>query len=376
MNGGLDLVSLTVGALVGATIVWLVHRRVLSADVARARLEAEAGARAALLPLRESVARHEAEAALTERHGNIAELIAPMRDALERYDALLTQIGRAQAQTSGAIGERLDAVSLAGESIRHETQRLAQALRSPTVRGQWGEMQLQRVCELAGMLAYCDFTPQVSVRGDDGVQRPDLVVQLPGRRQLIVDAKAPVTAYLDALAAPDERTRVEQLALHAAHVRAHVQKLAAKKYWAQFNESPEFVVLFLPGESFFAAALESDPALLELALAERVLLASPITLIALLKAAAYGWRQERVAEDAAQIIALGQELHQRLSVFDEQLGDIGKGLERAVAAYNRAIGSLERRVLVSARRLADAQDGVGALEAPAPVDAVVRGVIE
>jgi DNA recombination protein RmuC len=285
-------------------------------------------------------------------------------------------LGRAQAQTSGAIGERLDAVSSAGELLRQETHRLAQALRAPSVRGQWGELQLRRVCELAGMLAYCDFEPQVSVRGEDGLQRPDLVVRLPGDRQLVVDAKAPLTAYLEALAAKDERTRGEQLTAHAAHVRAHVQKLAAKKYWAQFEASPEFVVLFLPGEGFFAAALETDPSLLELALTERVLLASPITLIALLKAAAYGWRQERMAADAANVIALGQELQQRLSAFDEQLGEIGKGLERAVSAYNRAVGSLEKRVLVSARKLADLHDGSASLDAPATVDTAIRDAVE
>jgi DNA recombination protein RmuC len=228
------------------------------------------------------------------------------------------------------------------------------------------------VCELSGMLAYCDFEPQVTVHGADVTQRPDLVVRLPGDRQLVVDAKAPLNAYLEALAATDDRTRSERLAAHAGHVRDHVQRLAAKKYWAQFSASPEFVVLFLPGEAFFAAALEADPSLLEAALTERVLLATPVTLIALLKAAAYGWRQERVSTDAAQVIALGQELQQRLSVFDEQLGEIGKGLERASVAYNRAVGSLERRVLVSARKLADLQGGGAALDTPPLVDTTIR----
>jgi DNA recombination protein RmuC len=265
-------------------------------------------------------------------------------------------------------------MTASSDTLRAETQRLAQALRAPHVRGQWGELQLQRVCELAGMLAYCDFTPQTTLRHSDVVQRPDLIVRLPGDRQLVVDAKTPLAAYLDAMAAPDDSTRATLLMAHAAQVRSQVQRLAAKQYWAQFPASPEFVILFLPGEAFFAAALEADPSLLEVALRERVLLATPITLIALLKAAATGWRQARVSADAAQVIALGQELHQRLMAFETQLGDIGTGLQRAVEAYNRSVGSLDRRVLVSARKLAALQDDTAVLEAPAPIDTLVRPV--
>ncbi len=364
------------GVLLGACCMWLAYRQVARSELARSRLEVDAAARAEILPLREALARHEAESSLSQRHGDVAAMLAPIRETLARYDEVLAHLGRAQAQTSGAIGERLDAVSSAGELLRLETQRLSQALRAPSVRGQWGELQLKRVCELAGMLAYCDFDTQVTVRGDDGAQRPDLVVRLPGERQLVVDAKAPVTAYLEALAATDERTRTEQLAAHASHVRAHVMKLAAKKYWSRFDASPEFVVLFLPGESFFAAALETDPSLLELALSERVLLASPITLIALLKAAAFGWRQERVHADAAAVAALGQELHERLSAFGDQLGEIGKGLERAVSSYNRAVGSLEKRVLVTARRLSELHDADATMEPPAEVELAIRAPVE
>jgi len=368
------LTGVVIGLLVGATIAWLTTRRVARADTARLLSETTTIANTETAKLRELLARHETEASLTQRHGNIAELLSPIRETLARYDAVLDQMGKSQAHVAGAIGERLDAVALAGESLRRETQQLSQALRAPNVRGQWGELQLRRVCELAGMLAYCDFDQQVTVRNDDGVQRPDLVVRVPGGRQLVVDAKAPLAAYLEAVNASDERVRAARMAEHAAHLRGHVQRLSAKKYWAQFTDAPEFVVLFLPGEAFFAAAMESDPSLLEAALSERVLLATPTTLIALLKAAAYGWRQERVADDAARIVALGRELQDRLVTFDEQLGEIGKGLQRAVMSYNRAVGSLESRVLVSARKLGELGADGGALDAPLMIDSAVRGI--
>ena len=369
------LLSVAAGAAVGALLAWLVSRRIAQADLARALSEAESRARAAETSWREQLARHEAEAQLTARHGNVSELLAPIRDTLVRYDEALAQLGRAQAHVAGRIGERLEAVVLSGEQLRRETQQLSQALRAPAVRGQWGEMQLRRVCELAGMLAYCDFDMQVTVRHDDGALRPDLVVRLPGSRRLVVDAKAPLNAYLEATAATDERTRRARLADHAAQVKTHVQKLAAKRYWAQFEDAPDFVVLFLPGEAFFAAALEADPTLLESALGDRVLLATPTTLIALLKAAAYGWREERVAADAQQVAMLGRELHERLAVFDEQLVELGRGLLRAVTSYNRAVGSLESRVLVTARKLGEHSGATTPLAELPQLDAEVRGAI-
>ena len=358
--------------MVGAFGMWLVHKRILVAEIARAHATTLAEARLNEATLRESLARHEAEATLTARHGNIAELLNPIRETLTRYDDVLVAMGKSQAQTAGAIGEQLHTVALTGDALRLETQKLSQALRAPNVRGQWGELQLKRVCELAGMLEYCDFEPQVTVRGDNGVQRPDLIVRVPGGRQLVVDAKAPLSAYLEAMAASDDKLRAEKLAEHAAQLRMHVSKLSAKRYWAQFNESPEFVVLFLPGEAFFSAALEADPSLLEAALTERVILATPTTLIALLKAAAYGWRQERVAHDAERLISLGRELHERIATFDEQLVEVGRGLIRAVTAYNRALGSLETRVLVSARRLGELGATTDALASPPPIEIAVR----
>jgi len=374
MDTTLVLLSVGAGSVLGALVTWLVSRRIARAELASALSDAGNRARASETVLREQLARHEAEAQLTARHGNVAELLAPIRETLVRYDDALAQLGRAQAQVAGQIGERLEAVVLSGEQLRRETQQLSQALRAPTVRGQWGEMQLRRVCELAGMLAYCDFEPQVTVRHEDGALRPDLVVRLPGDRRLVVDAKAPLSAYLEATAATDDRTRRARLADHAVQVSAHVQKLAAKRYWAQFEDAPDFVVLFLPGEAFFAAALEADPTLLERALGDRVLLATPTTLIALLKAAAYGWRQERVAEEAQQVAQLGRELHDRLAVFDEQLVELGRGLQRAVTSYNRALGSLESRVLVTARKLGERSGATTPLAELPLLDADVRGV--
>ena len=371
----LPALFLGVGLLVGAFGMWMVHKRILSAEIARANATTLAESRLAEGTLRESLARHEAEAALTARHGNVADLLNPIRDTLARYDDVLNAMGKSQAQTAGAIGEQLNNVALSGDALRRETQKLSQALRAPNVRGQWGELQLKRVCELAGMMEYCDFEPQVTVRGDDGVQRPDLIVRVPGGRQLVVDAKAPLSAYLEAMAASDDKARADRLAEHAAQLRAHVAKLSAKRYWSQFAESPEFVVLFLPGEAFFSAALEADPSLLETALTERVILATPTTLIALLKAAAYGWRQERVARDAERLISLGRELHERISTFDEQLFEVGRGLTRAVTAYNRALGSLETRVLVSARRLGELGATTDALETPPPIEISVRDAV-
>ena len=364
---------LALGLLVGAFGMWLVHKRVLASEVARASANTLAEARLREASLRESLARHEAESSLTERHGNIADMLAPIRDTLARYDDVLHAMGQSQARVAGAIGERLDSVANSSESLRRETQQLSQALRAPNVRGQWGELQLKRVCELAGMLAYCDFEPQVTLRNEDGMQRPDLIVRVPGGRQLVVDAKAPLAAYLEAMAAPDDRRRAQLLADHATQLRVHVNKLAAKRYWAQFTNSPEFVVLFLPGEAFFSAALEADPSLLEAALTERVILATPTTLIALLKAAAYGWRQERVAEDAQRLAALGRELHERLGTFDEQMMEVGRGLSRAVQAYNRALGGLESRVLVSARKLGEFGNDEKSLESLPLIELAVKG---
>lgn len=290
----------------------------------------------------------------------------PIHDALARMDAQLDRLERDRVHARGALDEQLRALATGQE-------RLVSALRQPHTRGRWGELQLRRVVELAGMTAHCDFVEQRAT--DDGALRPDLVVQLPGGRQVVVDAKAPLHAFLDAHEATDETTRTQQLAAHARLLREHVRRLSAKAYWDQFPDAPDFVFLFLPGEHFHGAALEADPRLLEESARRNVLIATPTTLIALLRAVACGWQQERVAQDARAVAQLGRELHRRLETFSEHLQRVGARLRGAVGAYNDAVGSFEHRVLPGARRLGEhgVVPAARELAAPAPVEAVARG---
>ncbi|HET9553767.1 MAG TPA: DNA recombination protein RmuC, partial [Anaeromyxobacteraceae bacterium] len=284
---------------------------------------------------------------LDRRQAAIGELVAPVRESLGKLDAQLRDIERAREGAYGALGEQLRAVGEAQGLLRAEAQNLVKALRAPQVRGRWGELQLRRVVELAGLVDRCDFHEQVTAEGEQGRQRPDLVVHLPGGRDVVVDAKAPLAAYLEAVEAKDEAARAARLADHARQLRAHVEALSRKAYWEQFRAAPELVVLFLPGESFYAAALEADPSLLEASVERRVLVATPTTLIALLKAVAAGWRQAAVTENAAAVAALGRELHQRLGGLAAHLARLGAALDGAVHRYNEAVGSLEARVLVT-----------------------------
>ncbi|HEX4804879.1 MAG TPA: DNA recombination protein RmuC [Conexibacter sp.] len=286
----------------------------------------------------------------------------PVHDALARMDAKLAEVERERAHARGALDEQLRALGA-------QTRALAGALRQPHARGRWGELQLRRVVELAGMTAHCDFVEQPTVATDDGLLRPDLVVRLPGGTQVVVDAKAPLHAFLDAHEAADETTRTTALAAHARLVREHVRRLSAKAYWDRFDTAPDFVVLFLPGEHFFSAALEADPSLLDDGARGKVLVATPTTLIALLRAVACGWQQERVAQDARAVAELGRVLHRRLDAFAAHLDKAGRRLGGAVEAYNAAVGSFEHRVLPGARRLAE--HGVVAAERElAPLAAV------
>jgi DNA recombination protein RmuC len=308
---------------------------------------------------------------LDQRKQAVESLILPLRDALEKVDLKMAEIEKARAGAYGAIGEQLKALHSAQSQLQGETARLSTALRSTTYAGSWGELQLRRVIEMADMVPYCDFTEQES----SGGLRADVVVRLPGGQRIVVDAKAPLEAYRAAGETNDEVVRAARLLDHAAKVRGHIDALGAKNYWEQFQPAPEFVVLFLPGDHFLTAALQADNNLLDRALAKRVLLATPTTLIALLKAAAYGWRQEAVSQNAEEISMLGRALYDRVSAFADNLDKLGRSLETAVKGYNSAVGSFEAMLLPGARKLAElGAKGTRELAPPPGVDTAPREV--
>ncbi|MER7005208.1 DNA recombination protein RmuC [Dactylosporangium sp. NPDC000555] len=362
MLNSVDLLLLLIGLLAGAALGWYVARSRSAIDVAKLQ--------ATLQATRDGEARLEASLrSLTlEARGQtqdaVADAVTPLHEALLRYERRVAELERDRVGAYESLREQVRAMHEVSGELRTETHRLVAALRAPTVRGRWGEHQLRRIVEAAGMLEHCDFEEQVSVATDAGVVRPDLIVRLHGGRQVVVDAKAPLEGYLSALEAPDEQTRTARLTQHARHLRTHVDALSAKSYWSAFEPAPEFVVLFVPADTFLDAALQHDPALLEHAFARNVVLATPATLVALLRTIAYAWRQDSLTSNALAVHQTGRELYARLSTMGEHLSKVGTSLSTAVSSYNRAVGSLEARVLVSARKLAEL--GLSAEELPAP----------
>jgi DNA recombination protein RmuC len=290
---------------------------------------------------------------LGEREKAIEELVKPIRDSLQAAQKQITELEKSRSEAYGGIKSQLEAMRISQQSLTQETQNLVKALRRPEVRGRWGEITLRRLVELAGMVEHCDFQEQVHSVGDDKVIRPDMIVRMPDQRELVVDVKTPLDAYLEAAEAKDDAQRKLGLERHTRNLREHIRTLASKSYWAQFTASPEFVILFIPGDQFLSAALNEDPDLIEYALSQQIILATPTSFVALLKAVAYGWRQLALADNAQEIRQLAEDLYGRLATFVTHMNRVGRQLASSVENYNRAVGSLERKVLPGARKFTE-----------------------
>jgi DNA recombination protein RmuC len=382
----LVIASLVIGLLLGGLALWFVMRERIAATRRSHSDGANEFQALATEVLRQSktdfleLAKTQLEglqakagAEFDQRHKAVEQLVAPIRESLDKVDVKIQELEKARNEAYGSLISQVRGLAEAQKELRAETGNLVTALRSPVVRGRWGEMQLRRVVEAAGMIQYCDFSEQTTLGSDGRISRPDLIVHLAGGKNVVVDAKTPLQAYLEALEAKDETTRNARLDDHARQLRDHVLKLSAKGYWSQLESTPEFVVLFIPGETFFSAALERDPSLIEESMKRQVILATPTTLIAVLWAIAHGWREERLAENARAISELGRELHGRLSTLAGHFGKLKRSIESVVRSYNDAAGSLETRVLVSARRLKDlGATATGEIELLEPVEQAPR----
>lgn len=366
------LFALLLAFCAGGALGWLAHacragQRTAAAEAELAALRGnEELVRQSLGAVSADAARHNSQA--------IGTLVAPLHDALGTLNQHIQQVEHNRINAYSGLREQVAGMQQLSQQLSAQTGQLVSALRAPQVRGRWGEIQLERVVELAGMTRHCDFDTQVTANGRNGTIRPDLVVRLAGGRQLVVDAKVPLTAYLDATSETDPRRRTEQLARHAKHLRGHIDQLSGKAYWEAFDPGPEFVVLFIPGDPFLDAALTADSGLLEYAFGRNVILATPTTLIALLRTVAFGWRQEALSHDMATIQQLGRELYNRLSTAGNHLDKLGTQLGKAVDSFNHSVASIESRVMVTARRLHDLDIGDRAVPAIAPVQSWPRAV--
>jgi len=318
---------------------------------------------------------HKASSELDKKEKAIEHLLKPIHTALEKTDHQIQQMEKERKQAYGALHKHLETMAASQATLQQETRNLVKALRRPEVRGQWGELTLKRLAELAGMVEYCDFYPQQSVQTDEGRQRPDMIVRMPDGREIVVDVKTPLDAYLNAIEADDEEQKQKELLRHTRNVRARVNELANKSYWSQFKNAPDFVVLFIPGEQFLSAALDNDRNLLEDALRQQVILATPTSFVALLRAVAYGWRQEQVAKNAEIIQQVGEDLYKRLLTFTSHLEKLGRSLDSSLKHYNTAIGSFDSRVLPGAQKFTEMGINSGkTLETPPQIESATRSL--